>query len=170
MGHGGSGSTDGGGGWKIIRVVKKLPIPNWLQILQPVSGTLATVGNKIKQYGSFRAAVVAIVAGWVVQNVLNVGTIIIESVLLAVRPLLNAIGLTEAAIIRPLQMTGRTIFGAFRSVNAAIADVTGVAGPAAPVITLGLTTLVLYLGYRLAVSLLGEVPVIGAITDFLGVP
>lgn len=165
-----SGSGDGDGGTKIIRVVQKIPLPNWLTSLQPYVGTLKSAARTIQQAGSLENLIKVVIASWVVSGILGAGGFIIDQILLAFEPFLNAIGMTESAIVVPFRIAGEAIFDVFRTINASVASVTGVAGPAAPIVTAGFITISLYLGYRLAVSLLGEVPVIGAITDFLGVP
>lgn len=167
MTHGGSGSGDGG--TKIIRVVQKIPLPDWLTSLQPYVGTLKSAARTIQQAGSLENLIKVVIASWVVSGILGAGGFVIDQILLAFEPLLTAIATTESAIVIPFRIAGVAIFDVLRTINASVASVTGVAGPAAAPITAAFITLTLVLGYRLAVSVLGEVPVLSSITDFLGV-
>lgn len=164
----GSSSGDGGG-IKVIRVVKRIPLPNWLKGLQPYIGTLKSAARTIQRAGSLQNLVKIVIAGWVVSGILTAGEFVASQIMLVFHPLLNALGLTEAAIIEPLRTVGTIILDFMRTITDAVVSVTGVAGPAAPVITLGFATITLYLLYRLTVSILGEVPVLSTVVDFLGV-
>lgn len=168
MTHGSSGSGDGDG-IKVIRVVKQIPLPNWLTSLQPYVGTLKSAARTIQNAGSLQNLIKIVIAGWVVSGILTAGEFVAAQIMLAFHPLLSAVGVTEGAVIVPLRTTGAALLDMGRTINDAVVSVTGVAGPAAPVITLGFATISLYLLYRLAASVLGEVPVVSTIVDFLGV-
>lgn len=164
-----SGSDDDGP----VIIVKKIPLPNWLKALAPVAGTLRKLGQFIKDpqgttFPKFRFAVLSVVIGWLVGGVLDGAQWLTAQFLLAFDPFLRAIGTSQAALGRAFGTAGLALLNAGRIINSAVIDTVGVAGPAAPIISAAVAGGTLYLAWRLAASLAGEVPVLSTIVDFLG--
>lgn len=174
MTHSGDSSGSDGSTTKII--VQKIPLPDWVRALNPLSallpvvGALRAFGDKIREKGSIRGAILSTVLAWAVAQIFQVTGIILESILLAVDPLLRAIGTSRDALMGAFSTAGQSVISVMIDVNQAVADVTGVAGPAAPIITATAATVSLYLTYRLLASIAGEFPVLSTITDFFGLP
>lgn len=171
--HGGSSGGSSGDDDGPLIIIRKIPLPNWLQALAPVAGTLKKLGAFIQNpseasFPKFRAAVLSIVTGWIVGGFLDAGAWITAQILLATRPFLRAIGTSQQAIARAFGTVGFAVLNTLRTVNNAVIDTVGVAGPAAPIISAAVVGGTLYLSYRLATSIAGEIPVLSSIVDFLG--
>jgi hypothetical protein len=159
-----SASDDSG----TVETIAEAALPWWLRILKPVATTLARLAQRIREAGSFQQAVLTIVATWVASSVLGFGEYLIGFVFRLFTPVLRAIGLTERGVVAAFAPAGAAILETFAGLTAAVRDVTGVAGPVAPIIA---TLLVLGLGYvtySVAVAALGELPLGSSLVDLLG--
>ena len=151
-----------------VETIAEAALPWWLRILKPVATTLASVAQRIREAGSCQQAVLTIVATWVASSVLGFGEYLIGFVFRLFTPVLRAIGLTERGVVAAFAPAGAAILGVFRGLTTVVRDVTGVAGPVAPIIATLLVLGLAYVTYRVAIAVLGEFPGGSTLVDLLG--
>ncbi|WP_254271096.1 hypothetical protein [Haloarcula marina] len=110
----------------------------------------------------------AIISGYIVRSVLNLGAFGVNSVLSAFGIVAGFFDGIRVTLVRAFGSIGIDLLAAYLSVQQVIGSAVRVAGPGGPFLAIGFTAVTLYLGYRVAVALLGEIPVGSSIVDLLG--
>lgn len=153
-----SGSSGSGGG---------LSFPSELLGLVPFVGQLRDVGAWIRAYGSFRLAVLGVVLGYIVNGFLQIGRMFVDVVFLAADPFIQALGLAELGITFSIASAGSTLIGVLRDTQVAVAELVGVAGPAAPIIGAIIMAIVIVGAYYALKLVLGAIPIADTLNQFL---
>lgn len=130
---------------------------------------LATVARVLVRFGRNPVRFVAtIISLYIVNGFLNLGAFLVNSVLTAFGIVTGAFDFVRVLLVNAFGSLGINILAVYASGQQALADVIATAGPAAPFLATGFTAVVLYVGYRVGVALLGEVPIGSSIVDLLG--
>lgn len=140
-------------------------ISGWGDLTLP--GWLTSIQSAIEDWGSFRLAVLGIVATAIVNGVLEIGGVIVGAVFLAFDPVIQALDLSREALVAPLRSIGSGIYGLLIDAQVFAAELAGVAGPASPIIGSIILVGVLlgvYYGLKLV---LGAIPIVDTINQFL---
>jgi hypothetical protein len=135
-------------------------LPGWL------SGSKETLRSFANNPEGF---VLGIVATWIVGGILTVGRTVVDSILLAFDSVVGAFDLAAAGVVGALESTGSPVLTAAEGMTAFIASLAAEAGPAAPVIAVGILAFVALMWYRFGKAILLEIPVLGGFLEFLGV-
>lgn len=130
-------------------------------------GWLVSVKRAVQEWGSFRLAVLGVVATALVNGVLTAGEVVVEAVFLAFDPLIAAIGLSQDALVTPLESIGSGIYGLLIDAQGGAAELAGASGPASPLIGSAIIALVLVALYYGIKLLIGSIPVVDTINQFL---
>lgn len=130
-------------------------------------GWLVSVKRAVQEWGSFRLAVLGVVATALVNGALTAGEVLVEAVFLAFDPLINAIGLTQEALVTPLESIGTGIYGLLIDAQGGAAELAGASGPASPLIGSAIIALVLVAVYYGLKLVIGSIPVVDTINQFL---
>lgn len=136
-------------------------LPSWLEPLRQVAVL-------IERYGSFPRAIFALITGYILNGLFDIIGVVAGSVLFAFDLIVGGLAFAQGALVGAFGSVGIDILGAIAGVRQAFLDVLATAGPAAPVLAALLTVGVLVLLYRAAIALGSDVPLLGALLEFLG--
>lgn len=157
--------AEGGGGLS-VEDVKEI-LPDWI-----FWGGIARLAGQIRSAGGpvrwVRQRIVDYILGAVAALIFSVAGVIDQMWGIVILALEQAGGVVPPSI----QMAGAPVTNAIEMFHGAIRDVATVAGPASPIIVVGIYALVFYLGFialRAASpalsDLLGSIPVVGSLGD-----
>lgn len=138
-----------------------LDLPEWLESLQQVAAA-------IEKHGSFPRAVFALISAYILDVIFGIFGTIAGAILFAFDVVVGVLGFAQRLLVNGFGIVGIDILGALAGVQRAIAGAIAGSGPLAPVFATLLAVGTLYVLYRLAVALLGELPVGSTIVDLLG--
>lgn len=113
--------------------------------------------------------VIGIVATWIVGGILVFGRAVVDSILLAFDSVVIALETATGGVIGALDSVAAPVLEAAAGVPAFYAGLVEPFGPLAPAVAVGGLVLTIVVLVRLAKAALLEVPILGAILEFLGV-
>lgn len=138
------------------------------QLLQALA-PLATVAGFLARFGRNPVGFIAsVISLYIVNSVLNLGAFAINSVLGVFNAIVGAIRAAQALLTGAFAFVGVDILGIFTSLNAIVAELAASAGPFGPPLIAAFAAVSVYLTYRVAVALLGELPIGSSVVDLLG--
>jgi hypothetical protein len=133
--------------------------------------TNAVIGQLVglvRSYGSLPRAIFALISLYLLNGIFSIFGVVAGSVLYVFDLIVGSLQVAQSLLIGAFGAVGVDLLGVFVALEGEIAGVVASAGPAGPVIAVGSTAVILFVGYRLAVSVLGELPVGSTIVDLLG--
>lgn len=153
----------GSDGDRIIRV--QAVLPSWAQSLRP----LANVVGALVEFGRNPVGfVMSIISLYVVNAIFGLFGIIVGSVQAAFDVFVFAFDGARVMLIGAASSVGLDIQSAIAGLMMQVADAVEMLGPAAPIVAVGMGSVLVYATYRLTVVLAGELPLGSSIVDLLG--
>jgi len=140
-----------------------------LRALVPFVDALTQVGYRVRQYGSFRNAVVAIVLTYIVNAFVNLSTTAINAVQLAFEPVADIFPTASGLLGDAFSPAAIAITESIGDLNTAFRSVAADAGPVGIIVLAAVATLLVIVTYRLVIGLIGELPGGSTVTSLLGV-
>ena len=141
--------------------VIEVALPDWLQALRPVVGTLIAFGRNPVGF------IITAVATWLVAGALSVGSVLVAGADYAGTLLAAAPQSVQAFLASAFAPVAQTLVGLAGQATASIGAVLATAGPAAPVLVAVFAAVVAVVLYRVGVALLGELPGGSSLVDIL---
>jgi len=129
---------------------------------------LAQLVALIRRYGSLPEAVFGLISLYILQGIFDVVSIVVGSILYVFDLVVGSIDAARLLLLEAFGAVGADVLGTLVAFQREIATVIESAGPAGPPIAVGATAVLLYVGYRVAVALLGEIPGGSSLVDILG--
>lgn len=127
-------------------------------------------GSTLREFGRDPSGfVIGIVATWIVGGILMMGRQVLAAILLAFDSILNALALVEGVLVGSLDSVGAPVLELAGRLPAFYAGLVEPFGPLAPVVAVGVGTLIIVATYRLLKALVLEIPILGGLLEFLGV-
>lgn len=136
---------------------------------QALPKALREVAAYVEHYGTFPRAVFALITGYILEVVFGFVGVIAASVLLAFDYVVGALEYARAALLGVFGPAGAEFLGWLAGLQATFAEVTAMAGPAAPLVAVALSLGFGYAVLRVGILVVGNVPLLGAIVGALGV-
>lgn len=139
-------------------------VPQWVRSLRP----LIRFAQLVRERG-LQGAIVGFVAGFLVSVITGFAEFVIGQVQAAFDAVVTAAGIPFDALGRAFAPVGDVVLVVFTEVNDILFEIVqplGIAAPFAVIVIYATFVLVLL---RTARTVLGQVPVVGAVTEFLGV-
>jgi uncharacterized membrane protein len=133
-------------------------------LLEPV-GQLAAL---TKEYGSVPRAIFALISIYILNGIFSIFSVIVGAVLFVFDVFVGALDTARVLLVGGFAAVGVDLLGVLVSIQEQISAVVASAGPAGPPLAVGAASIMIYVGYRLGVALLGELPVGSTIVDLLG--
>ena len=128
---------------------------------------LSQLVGLVSEYGSLPRAVFALVSLYLLNGIFGILGVIVGSVLFVFDLLVASLETVRTLLVSVFGAAGLELLGALLSLERAIAGVVETAGPVGPPIAVGVTAVLLYVLYRVAVALIGEIPGGSTIVDLL---
>jgi hypothetical protein len=122
----------------------------------------------VQEYGSLPRALFALISLYILNGIFSVIDVVAGSVLFVFDLVVGSLSAAQSLLVGAFGAVGVDVLAALLGLQRALGDVVAGAGPAGPAIAVGATAIMLYVGYRLAVALLGELPVGSMVVDLLG--
>ena len=130
---------------------------------------LASVAKVLARFGRDPFGFVAtIISLYIVDSILNLGAFAVNSVLAAFGFVVGFFDSIRVTLVTTFGRVGIDLLEVYVAGQQTVADIVSRAGAAAPFLAVGFAAVALYVGYRVAVALLGELPVGSSIVDLLG--
>ncbi|GGN92267.1 hypothetical protein [Haloarcula pellucida] len=138
------------------------------QLLEALA-PLASVARVLVRFGRNPVGfVTTIISLYIVDSVLNIGAFAVNSILSAFGIIVGFFDGIRVTLVTAFGSVGIDILGGYVAVQQSIANVVASAGAAAPFLAIGFASVAVYVGYRVGVALLGELPLGSSIVDLLG--
>lgn len=134
-------------------------IPDWVKSLRPLAAlTSAAIGTLVAFAQNPVEFVFRLINYYVVGGALAVGRFAVGVVLAPFDLLGGALDYLQRALVNAFAVVGIDILGVLVGIQQSIAGVVASAGPAGPLVAVGLAAVSIYLLYRLAIAALEIVP------------
>jgi hypothetical protein len=121
-----------------------------------------------QRYGSVPRAIFALISLYILNGLFSIINVVAGSVLFVFDLIVGSLRTAQALLVGAFGAVGVDILGALLGVQQAVSGVVVAAGPLGPPLAVAAASLMLYVLYRLAVALLGELPGGSTLVDLLG--